>query len=90
MGLGPQFLGRREGINTCLFPPVRFITATVNLAMVYAAEWDSQFVAHLAPERPMLGKPKVMSVSRLATTYNARLLGQELNVGSVPDAPRLW
>jgi hypothetical protein len=74
MRLRPQFLGDSEGIDTDGLPPFSFVSTIVNLAMVTAAEWNCQFVAHLAPKRPILGKAKVMRVRRLPATYEAWLL----------------
>jgi hypothetical protein len=89
MRLCPQSLGRCGRINTGVLPPFRFVTATVNLAMVTAAEWDRQFIAHLSPECPVLCKAKVMRVSRLPATHEAGLLGNELDVDFIPHSARL-
>ena len=45
-----------------------FVAGSVHLAMMAAAQWDDEFVAHLAPEGPMLREPKVMRIHRLAPT----------------------
>src|SRR5215211_8742887 len=90
MCLYPQSLGGRERIYSSSPPPFRLVTAGVNLAMVTAAKWDRQFVAHLAPECPVLRKTNVMSVSRLPATYEAWLLGNKFDVDFVPYSARLW
>jgi hypothetical protein len=90
MRLRPQYRGSSQGINTGSLPPLGFIAATMELAVVATAEWDREFVAHLASERPVLSKAQVVSVRRAASTEEAGLLGDELNVALIPHPARLW
>lgn len=60
----------------------------MDLTVMAAAQRDDEFVAHLAPERAMLRKPKVMSVRRLAPTNQTGLLGYEFAVVLVPKPTR--
>ena len=62
MCLGPKRPGGADGVNSGFAPPRGFVTGSVHLAMMAAAQWDDEFVAHLAPERTMLGEPKVMRI----------------------------
>ena len=70
-------------------PPGGFVTGSVHLAMMAAAQRDDEFVAHLAPERRMLREPKVMGIRRPAPTDQTGLFGHEFDVGLVPKPTRL-
>jgi hypothetical protein len=48
MGLQPKHPRGAARINTGFNPPGRLITASMNLAMVSAAERDSKFIADFA------------------------------------------
>jgi hypothetical protein len=87
--LRPQHRGSSQGINTGFLPPLGFITAAMELAVVTTAERDRELVAHLASERPVLGKAQVVSVRRAPSTDEAGLLGDELNVDLVAHPARL-
>jgi hypothetical protein len=87
--LGPKRPGGADGVNSGFAPPRGFVTGSVHLAMMAAAQRDDEFVAHLAPERPMLREPKVMRIRRLAPTNQTGLLGHEFAVALVPKSPRL-
>ena len=64
MAFAPELLGNEARINAERLPPRSLVPAVVEIAMVRAAERDSELVAHLAPERPRLSKAEVMSVGR--------------------------
>jgi hypothetical protein len=87
--LRPELLGTGEGIDTGFVPPLGFITAAVEFAVMTTAKRNRELVAHLASERPMLGKAQVVSVRRVPSTDEAGLLGDELNVDLVPHPARL-
>ena len=89
MRLQPQRAGGDGWNDTGLFPPSGFITTAMDLAMMAAAQRDDEFVAHLAPQRGMLGKPKVMCIRRPAPTNQTGLLGNEFDVGLVAKPTRL-
>ena len=57
--------------------------------MMTTAQRDDEFVAHLAPERTMLCKPKMMGICRSASANKTGLLGHELDVVLVAKAARL-
>jgi hypothetical protein len=62
MARQPKRAGARERIDTGFAPPCGFITRSVHLAVVAAAQRDDEFVAHLAPERAMLCEPKMTGI----------------------------
>ena len=62
----------------------------MNLAMVAAAQWHREFIAHLAAECSALREAHVVGIRRLPATDQARLLGNEPDVIAVADPPRLW
>ena len=78
--LGPERPGGADGVNSGFTPPCGFVTGSVRLAMMAAAQRDGEIVAHLAPKRTMLRKPNVMRIRRLAPTNQAGLLGHEFAV----------
>jgi hypothetical protein len=49
MCLQPKEASRRTRIDTNLLPPGDFIGAAMHFAVVSPAQWDSEFVADLAP-----------------------------------------
>jgi hypothetical protein len=51
MSIEPECSRYRHRIDRHLAPPSAFVTVTVELAMVPAAEWDGTLVADPAPER---------------------------------------
>ena len=57
--------------------------------MMTTAQRDDEFVAHLAPERTMLCKPKMMGIRETSSANKTGLLGHELDVGLVAKAARL-
>ena len=52
----------------------------MNLAMVTAAQWHREFIAHLAAERGALREAHVVGVRWLPAADQARLLGNEPHV----------
>jgi hypothetical protein len=87
--LRPQCRGDSKGIDSGPGPPFGFITAAVDLAMVDTAKRNRKLVAHLAPERRILGKPKMVRVSRPAATDQARLFADEPDMSFVAHPARL-
>ena len=66
MSCSPQPLRGVQRIDIEVLPPCAFVAALVKLAVMKPAEWDGKFVAHFAPECPLLSKPKVMGIRRRA------------------------
>ena len=89
MCLGPKRPGRFEGVDSSFAPPCGFITRSVHLAMMAAAQRDDELIAHLAPERTMLCKAKMMGICRASSANQTGLFGHEFNVGPVPKPARL-
>jgi len=63
-----------------VLPPSEFVAAPVELAMVRATQRHGEFVAHLAPERALLSKPKMVCIRRSATAGQAELGAHEFEV----------
>ena len=70
-------------------PPVGFIAAAMDLAMMAATQWDRKLVADLAAECPALRETQVVGIRWLATTNQTRLLGHMFDVLAVPNPARL-
>ena len=89
MGFEPKRAGRDCRVDAGLAPPCGFIAAAMDLAVVSPAQRHGELVADLAAERPMLRKPKVVGVRRLAAADQTRLLGDEPDMVLVTNAARL-
>jgi hypothetical protein len=50
----------------------------VNLAMMAAAKWDGEFVAHFAPEGTQLREPNVMRIGKPAPVDQTSCLATNL------------
>ena len=61
--------GGADGVDFGFAPPCGFITRSVHLAMMAAAQRDDEFVAHLAPERTMLREPQVVREGGLESQH---------------------
>jgi hypothetical protein len=84
--LCPQITSYADGVDARILPPPCFIAAAMNLSMVLAAQRDREFVAHLSPEGPRLGKPEMMGIGGFSTADEARLRGHELAMAFVTEA----
>ena len=89
MHLQPKRASNDDRIDAGTFPPSNFVAAAVDLSMVSPAQRHGELIAHLAPEGLKLRKPKVVGVRRLASADQAWLLGDESDMGLVPNAARL-
>ena len=89
MGFEPERPGCRRRIGTGLLPPCCFVTAAVNFAMVSAAEWHGEFVAHLPAQCPILGKAQMMSIGWRAAADQTGLLDDEPDMFAVAYPTRL-
>jgi hypothetical protein len=65
MGLNPERSRRTGRIETEFMPPCRFITVTMQLAMMSAAQRNRELVADFAAERPVLRESQMMGLARL-------------------------
>jgi hypothetical protein len=80
VGFEPQRTSGGGRINASFFPPLRFIAAAVDFAMVTAAERNSELIADLAAKCPALHKPEMMGIGRLSPADQARMLGDRSDV----------
>jgi hypothetical protein len=76
----PEFSGCYHRINPSVVPPLGFFAEAVHLAMVPAAQRNSELVAHFPPEGSTLSEPHVMGIRGAATADQAGLLANELDV----------
>ena len=56
-------------------PPILFVAAAVNFAVMSPAQWDRELVANFAPKSTALGKAQMMGVRGLSAADQARALG---------------
>jgi hypothetical protein len=70
----PQCACGAGGIKAKLTPPRRFVTVTVNFAMVSPAQRDRELVADPAAECPVLHKAQMMGVTGPSSADQAALL----------------
>ena len=84
MTFEPQITSNNHRINARFKPPLSFIAATVNLAMVSPTQRNGELIAGLAAERTSLRKSQVMCVCRLPAADEARVFGNRSHVISVP------
>jgi hypothetical protein len=89
MCLQPKLASRNSRGNSCLLPPSGFVAAAVKFAMMTAAEWEGELIADLTPQCAALGKAQVMGIARRTAAYQARLFGDEPDVLTIANAPRL-
>ena len=62
MGLEPESAGGDDWIRSQIPPPIEFIAAAVNFAVMPPAQWDRELVANFAPKSTALGKAQMMGV----------------------------
>ena len=84
----PKTERRCFGINVDQRPPCFLIHLAVQLAVVNAAQRDSELVADFAAKGPRLHKPKVVGIAGLPTTHQTRRGGDKVEVLLVADPPR--
>ena len=88
MTFEPQRASRNIWINSLATPPLSFVPSSVDLAMVTATERNSEFIAGLASDRPVLRETEMMGVRRVTAAYQARLLRHNLDVFAITHAAR--
>jgi hypothetical protein len=79
----PKLAGNFQRVDADILPPQVFASRAVQLAVMAAAERDSEFIAHLAAERPLLGEADVVRVGRATSAHQAWLGRDEGEVGLV-------
>jgi hypothetical protein len=80
MAFEPEWAGRNDRVHSSLSPPLRFIAAAVDFAMVTAAERNSELIADLAANCPALHKLEMMGICRPSPADQARMLGDRSDV----------
>ncbi len=90
MGLQPKRAGLDSRINSGALPPILFVPAAVQLAMMAPAQWDGEFIADFAPEGGLLRKSQVMGVRGPSAANEGRLFGNRFDVIPVTHAAWLW
>jgi hypothetical protein len=73
----PELAGDLKRVDAGVLPPCAFVTGSMYLPMVHAAERNHEFVAGLTAECPWLHETKMMRVRGLAGAQETRLLGDE-------------
>ena len=63
MSFKPQRTRGASRIEPELVPPRCFVAMMMELAMMSSAQGDGELVAHPAPERAVLGKAQMMSIT---------------------------
>ena len=71
----PESMRYDDGVDAGVLPPRRLVADAVQKPVMDAAEWNSELIAHLAPEGARLHVFEVMRVARPAATDEAGLLG---------------
>jgi hypothetical protein len=87
-GLSPELTGDLNGIDAGRLPPRLLVAGAMDRAVMRAAEWDDEFVARFAAERPRLQVAKMMRIGLFAAADETRLLGDITKVLRVTIAPR--
>ena len=88
MGFQPKLARQTDGLETGSRPPVGFLAGAVQFAMVCPAQRDREFLADLEAETAGLREPQMVGVAGLAPANEARLFGDEPQVGLVTQATR--
>ena len=73
MRLRPKLLGDFERLDFKIVPPRHFIAGLVQLAVMTAAKWDCELIAHFETERSGLRKAKMMRIAGLSAADEAGL-----------------
>jgi hypothetical protein len=90
MGFQPQRSGGDDRIDPDFPPPCGFVAATVDLAMVSAAERDGELIADFATECPPLREPQMVGIRGLTAADQARVFGHLSDVLPVPNPAGFW
>ena len=84
----PKLASRFDRCNLNVSPPRDFVAMAVQVAMMFPAQWNSEFVADLASERSGLRKFEMMRITRRALADQARLRRDECEMGLVSPPQR--
>src|SRR5436305_4447743 len=84
----PESLRYGDGVYAGVLPPSRLVADPVQKSVMDATKRNSEFIAHLAPERARLHVLEVMGVARPAAADEAGLLGDIAQMLTVAMAAR--
>ena len=90
MGLNPKRSRRTGRIETEFMPPCCFITMTMDLAMMSAAERDRELIADSSAERSVLRKAQMVRIAGLTAADQTGLLGNKAHMVAIANSSRLW
>src|SRR6185437_10288414 len=85
----PEVRRNGEGIDVPALPPGPFVAASVEFAMVQPANRNGEFVAGLAPDRPLLRKLDMVSVRGAPSAHETGLRGDKPQMIAIAFADRL-
>ena len=84
----PQFASYTCAVNSVSLPPRNFVTGSMNLAVMHAADRNYELVADSASECTRLSEGEVMRIRGDATAHEACLSHHESLVVFVAQANR--
>ncbi len=76
----PEIARKGKRIDIAHFPPFAFIWTAMKFPVMARAERDGEFIAHLAPHGPWLGKTQMMGLCRFALADETGLSGNEFQM----------
>jgi hypothetical protein len=82
-------VGRCQNVDARTFPPLRFVTDTVDLAMMPTTERYGELVADLEAETAYLCEAQMMGVAGQPFTNQAGLLGNKSKMALIATATGL-
>ena len=85
-GFEPKVARLCQGIDTASLPPCDFVGAIVDFTVVNPAQWYSELVTDFAAKGAVLREAKVVGIRGTTAADKAGLLGNEFDVGLVPNS----
>src|SRR6516164_10976831 len=85
----PKHSSGERRIDTEFLPPSSFVTVSMNLPVMQAAEWYRELITHLSSECAALRKSEVVRIARTATANQTRMSCDEFHMLSIADSSRL-
>jgi hypothetical protein len=86
--LFPKSLRGWQRVDADLLPPDALVSATMKLAVMIPAQWNSVFIAHLSSHSSGLGELEMMRIGRLPAAGQAGLGGNKFQVLAIAPAQR--
>jgi hypothetical protein len=88
MRVCPKLVGHCDGVNLSVLPPGGFVTASVDFAVMAAAQRNCEFIADLTSKRTALCEPEMVSIRRSAPADETWLSGNKLHMVFVAKPSR--